>query len=145
MAELREAFAMFDKDHNGVISMDEFRSVLQALGQEPTDEELHVMMKSVDTDKNGVVDFDEFVAMMRAHLHEEGQEPGQEAELQEVFNVFDRDGNGFISFDELKLAMANLGERLTTEELKAMMAAADTDGDGQINLAEFTEMMKHGS
>ncbi len=141
MAELREAFNMFDKNNNGVISMEEFRGVLQALGQEPTDDELHLMMKSVDTDQNGSVDFDEFICMMRAHLHDEEHAPTPEDELKEVFNVFDKDGNGFISFEELKLAMINLGERLTTEELKAMMSAADTDGDGQINFEEFTAMM----
>jgi calmodulin len=122
--------------------MEEFRGVLQSLGQDPTDDELHIMMKSVDTDQNGVVDFDEFVHMMRSHLHEAGAEPTPEDELKEVFNVFDRDKDGFISFEELKLAMINLGERMTNEELKAMMTAADSDGDGQISFPEFQSMMK---
>lgn len=133
---------MFDKDNNGVISMDEFRGVLQTLGQEPTEDELQMMMKSVDTDQNGVIDFDEFVVMMRNHLLDEASMPTPEQELKEVFAVFDKDGDGYISVDELKQALNNLGERLTNEELKAMMEAADEDGDGRINFAEFNSMMK---
>lgn len=133
---------MFDKDGNGVISMEEFRGVLQQLGQDPTDEELTFMMKSVDTDQNGVVDFDEFVTMMRSHLTDAGSKPTAEDELQEVFSVFDKDKDGYISFDELKLAMINLGERLTTEELKAMMVAADKDGNELIDFDEFKAMLQ---
>lgn len=142
MAELTEAFTMFDKDSNGVISMEEFRGALQALGQDPTEDELQIMIKSVDTDQNGVVDFNEFVVMMKTHLYDDSSKPSPEDELREVFGVFDRDHNGFISFDELKLAMINLGERLTDEELRAMMKAADTDGDGQIDFTEFLSMMQ---
>lgn len=133
---------MFDKNGDGMISLEEFRQVLRALGQEPTDDELQMMMKSVDTDQSGSVDFDEFLCMMKAHLIAEGAEPTEEEELRAVFQVFDQNKNGYITAAELKSAMINLGERLTTEELQAMINAADIDGDGQIDYNEFLQMMR---
>ena len=37
--------------------------------------------------------------------------------------------------------MNNLGEPLTEAELTAMIAEADTDGDGKINFEEFKNLM----
>ena len=47
--------------------------------------------------------------------------------------MFDKDGNGFISASELRQVMANLGEKLTDEEVDEMIREADIDGDGQVN------------
>ena len=40
-----------------------------------------------------------------------------------------------------RLTMNNLGEPLTEAELNAMIAEADTDGDGKINFEEFKNLM----
>ena len=52
-----------------------------------------------------------------------------------------QDGNGFINRQELAVVMMNLGEKLTSEEINAMIEEADIDGDGQINYEEFYTMM----
>lgn len=64
-----------------------------------------------------------------------------EEEMMEAFQIFDSDGNGNISADELRQIMENLGEKLTQEEVEAMVKEADVDGDGQINYQEFCRMM----
>lgn len=55
--------------------------------------------------------------------------------------IFDKDGSRLISSDELFHAMANLGEKLTDEELDEMVRDADVDGDGPINYKEIIIMM----
>jgi calmodulin len=37
--------------------------------------------------------------------------------------------------------MANLGEKLTNEEVNEMIREADVDGDGQVSYEEFARMM----
>ena len=37
--------------------------------------------------------------------------------------------------------MTNLGEKLTDDEVDAMIREADGDGDGQVNYDEFAQMM----
>ena len=63
--ELREAFQVFDKDNDGFISPFELRYVMQNLGEELTDFEVHEMIREADLDGDGKVNFSEFVYMMR--------------------------------------------------------------------------------
>ncbi|KAL1484241.1 hypothetical protein MTO96_032687 [Rhipicephalus appendiculatus] len=137
IVEICEAFALFDKDGNGVISTKELGKVMRALGQYPTEAELKEMIAEVDTYGNGTVEFPVFLAMMTkktctAHT---------EDEIREAFKVFDRDGNGFITATELRDVMTTLGEKLMDEEVDEMIRAADMDGDGQINYEEFAALM----
>lgn len=91
-------------------------------------------------DGNGTIDFEEFIQMMPAASKNE-RDGNAEDEMLEAFQIFDTDGNGNISADELRQIMANLGEKLTEEEVEAMVKEADIDGDGEINYDEFVRMM----
>ncbi|XP_077555577.1 uncharacterized protein LOC144169973 [Haemaphysalis longicornis] len=135
--EFKQAFALFDKDGDGVITTKELGTVMRALGQNPTEAELKDMIAEVDIDNNGTIDFPEFLAMMTKKV----RTTDTEEEIREAFKVFDRDGNGFITAAELRHVMTTLGEKLTNEEVDAMIREADVDGDGQINYDEFVALM----
>ena len=47
IAACREAFAKFDKDGSGTIDTNELKATLQAMGQNPTEEELFQMIAQV--------------------------------------------------------------------------------------------------
>lgn len=55
IAEFKEAFALFDKDGDGTITMIELGIVMKSLGQNPTDAELQDMINEVDSDGNGEI------------------------------------------------------------------------------------------
>lgn len=137
LAELKQAFFLFDKNGDGTISESELASVLENLGQKPTEEEIKDMMREVDADGNGEIDFDEFVTMMSQKM----QSQDKDEEIKEAFKVFDRDGDGKISKHELYLVMKALGENLTEDEVEEMIKEADINGDGEIDFFEFKEMM----
>ena len=113
------------------------------------------MIDEVDSDGNGSIDFAEFLCMMKdTDLYTTSLQrnekltslfhPSEEDIIElcpETFRVFDKDGNGFISASELRQVMANLGEKLTDEEVDEMIREADIDGDGQVNYEEFVTMM----
>lgn len=65
-----------------------------------------------------------------------------EKELKEAFNAFDEDGSGFITKDELKLAMRQMGEKLSDKEIDEMIAAADTDKDGKVGFEGIVSVRK---
>lgn len=48
--EFKDAFLLFDKDKDGVVSMKELGSVMRLLGQNPTEAELQDMMNEIDAD-----------------------------------------------------------------------------------------------
>ena len=65
----------------------------------------------------------------------------QAATLLEQFSFFDKDGDGDITAEELGQVMRALGQDPTDAELRAMIDAADTDGNGVIDFPEFLLMM----
>lgn len=58
---LRDAFEEFDLDHNGSISIFEFRIILQKLQVKLTNREFMSLWNSIDTDLSGELDWEEFV------------------------------------------------------------------------------------
>ncbi|XP_046535934.1 calmodulin-like protein 3 [Equus quagga] len=137
VAVFREAFTLFDKDGDGIITTQELGTVMRSLGQNPTEAELQGMVSKVDHDGNRTVDFPEFLDMMAKKM----KDRDSKEEIREAFCMFDKDGNGFISTAELRHVTTRLGEKLTKEEVDKMIWAADVDGDGQVNYEEFVRML----
>ena len=54
--DLKEAFALFDKDGSGDISAEELYLVLKSQGANPTKEEVRKLVDSIDLDGNGEID-----------------------------------------------------------------------------------------
>uniref|UniRef100_A0ABI7Y7X8 EF-hand domain-containing protein n=1 Tax=Felis catus TaxID=9685 RepID=A0ABI7Y7X8_FELCA len=129
IAELKEAFFLFDKDGGGAVTTRKFGTVVRSLGQNPTEDELQDMINKVDADNVGTIEFPEFLTMTARKMKES--------------DIFDKDINGRISAAELCHVMTNLGEKLTDEEVGEMIREADIDGDGQVNYEEFVDSLIH--
>merc|ERR1719397_1132770 len=135
--EFQEAFTLFDKDKDGLITLLELEESMRSLGLKPNLKELNEMINEIDVDGNGTVDFPEFLTVMARKMEEEEGED----ELKASFNLFDEVGDGYISKDELGRSMENLGQRMAPETLIKMFREADSDGDGFINFEEFSAIM----
>jgi len=85
--------------------------------------------------------YEEAIGADNALMSRKTKDVDDEEEHRESFRTFDKDGNGFISASELRHVMANLGEKMTDEEVDEMIKEADLDGDGQINYEEFVSVM----
>ena len=106
IAEFKEAFALFDQDGDGTITLPELRTVMQSLGQSPNDQELIDMINEVDEDGNQEIDFQEFLFLMARNM----QDIDEDKVVSAGFSVFDVDGDGQISLDDLRTVMQSLGE-----------------------------------
>ena len=57
----REAFKIFDRNKDGMISLQELKKVTDILGTVLSKEEVDDFMKEADKDGDGTLDIDEFV------------------------------------------------------------------------------------
>lgn len=58
--ELLDIFQRYDRDRSGSISRQEFARLLEALGQNVSEEELEVALDAVDTNHTGKISWQEF-------------------------------------------------------------------------------------
>ncbi|KAK8789382.1 hypothetical protein WA538_001159 [Blastocystis sp. DL] len=135
--EYTQAFEVFDKNKDGMISRQELKTIMRSLGQNPTEDDIEEMLLNVDRDKDGQISYDEFMKIISQQI----KASEDVDEMAEAFAVFDVDKDGYITKSELHQVMNRLGENLTDEQLDAMIKEADTDGDGKINIAEFRLLM----
>ncbi|CAH2241193.1 troponin C, isoallergen Bla g 6.0101-like [Pararge aegeria] len=64
LAELREAFRLYDREGNGYITTDVLKEIFKELDNTLSNEELEAMITEIDADGSGTVDFDEFLEVM---------------------------------------------------------------------------------
>uniref|UniRef100_A0A453H3D5 EF-hand domain-containing protein n=1 Tax=Aegilops tauschii subsp. strangulata TaxID=200361 RepID=A0A453H3D5_AEGTS len=57
--------------------------------------------------------------------------------IKEMFALMDTDNNGRVTLEELKAGLARVGSKLAEPEMELLMEAADVDGDGYLDYAEF--------
>ena len=67
--------------------------------------------------------------------------PGQEGEIRDAFDAFDKNGDGLVSIEELLTLMDGIGETLSRKEAEDALRRGDADGDGQLSFDEFVAFM----
>ena len=105
---------------------------MRSLGFGVKDEELKKMVSDIDGDGNGTIDFAEFLQMMTGKMDEKDSRE----DIEKVFKLFDDDNTSRISFRNLARVAEELGENIDDEEMQDMIAQADRDGSGEINVDE---------
>ena len=86
IAAIEEAFACFDFNNDGHISITEFGQLLRSLGEEASDKEIAEKMSEWDGDGDGHIDFAEFLKAMTKLL----TDCDNEERLRQAFRLFDK-------------------------------------------------------
>uniref|UniRef100_A0A671Q5I8 Calcium binding protein 5b n=1 Tax=Sinocyclocheilus anshuiensis TaxID=1608454 RepID=A0A671Q5I8_9TELE len=134
VAELREAFAEFDKDKDGLISCKDLGNLMRTMGYMPTEMELLELSQNINMNLGGSADFEDFVDLMAPKLLAETAGMIGLKELKDALREFDMDGDGTITIEELKNAMLKLlGENTNRKEIEAVVREADNNGDGTVD------------
>ena len=149
--DVRKAFAYFDKNHDGKLTIKEFRSVMQDLGYKPADKILiRQMFAEANHQKNSqTLTYDDFVEFLQSKLSSPSDyanrvaSPKMTFDVETLFNCYDLDKNGFIEPKELRKVMKRLtGEKLSKEDIVEMINAADQNGDGLLDKSEFAHLCR---
>eukprot|EP00602_Paraphysomonas_sp_CaronLab_P009095 CAMPEP_0185027994 /NCGR_PEP_ID=MMETSP1103-20130426/13399_1 /TAXON_ID=36769 /ORGANISM="Paraphysomonas bandaiensis, Strain Caron Lab Isolate" /LENGTH=165 /DNA_ID=CAMNT_0027562219 /DNA_START=115 /DNA_END=612 /DNA_ORIENTATION=- len=137
--EYSAAFKLFDDDGDGCITEKEIGKVMKQLGQNPTNEELYLMIKEVDEDGNGTIEEEEFLAM----IGNKKKTQGQKGHTAEFLRTYGKLQPGVISIPELRRIMLGVGEKLSDDELENLLRVY---GGGPEGLAfdKFKDIMGGG-
>mmetsp|Transcript_6408 Transcript_6408/g.11143 ORF Transcript_6408/g.11143 Transcript_6408/m.11143 type:complete len:477 (+) Transcript_6408:1555-2985(+) len=130
--DLNRVFMSLDTSGDGRLNAEELQAGFQRLGFNLTKNEAEEILKNIDTDNNGFIDYSEFImaAMPKEQLLSKER-------IIAAFNSFDTDGNGKISQVELRTIL-ELNCDLLLQEL---LNEVDENGDGEIDLEEFSAML----
>ena len=85
ISEFYEAFSKFDKEDEETIPNTELATLMRALGQQPTEDELEEMIEEFDPDDNGTIYFPRFLVIMARRLKDsEMEEQDKESSGEET-------------------------------------------------------------
>ena len=152
---LRRIFDLFDKNNDGLITVDELSRALNLLGLDTDLSDLESTIKSFIQPGNKGLQFEDFVSLHQSlddayFGAEEVAEidhktmSQEDSDLSEAFKVFDEDGDGYISAKELQVVLGKLGfsEGNEIDRVEKMIFSVDRNQDGRVDFFEFKDMMR---
>ncbi|KAG6771762.1 hypothetical protein POTOM_023154 [Populus tomentosa] len=160
---LRRIFDLFDKNGDGMITIEEISQALSLLGLEADFSDLELTIKSHIKPGSSGLSFEDFVSLHQSldssffgydniaseeeaanDIGEQARMRQEESDLSEAFKVFDEDGDGYISARELQVVLGKLGlpEAKEIDRIHQMITSVDRNQDGRVDFFEFKDMMR---
>ena len=135
----KQVFDYLDDDYDGMLTPMDLRKCIRDFGgYKPGRPFVYVAMSVFDTDDGGQITFNEFVKLMTRHPCD----IDTEEDIRRIFENFDEDGKGYITEEDLVAAAEELGEEITSQEIKEMINHCDPKGEGKISLDAFITFNK---
>ena len=87
--------------------MKELATIMRALGQNPSEQDLNEINKMYDRDETGKIEFNDFFHLVQQRM----KDLPSEEDLIEAFKVSDKENYGVILADEIAHAISSAGEK----------------------------------
>jgi len=124
--DLDETFKSLDKDGDGLLNTDEIKALLVKLDIKPDSASIKAALKRITRTGADHISYDAFKKWYLA------SEARIEAEVQHVFDKFDKDHNGYLEGHEIKNVLKSLGHKTTDQDIldfmKEILDAWTADG-----------------
>lgn len=137
LAKVEDNFKLLDRDRDGLLNLQEVGILFRAFGQNPTDEELAEMLKSVN--QKGIK-LEEFVNFFSMNY----RTPTTEDTLVQAFKVFDLEESGIMNAAKFREMLAELGEPMPAEDVDAILKEADLDEKGHFDYKVLAKRLIEG-
>jgi len=130
----QRTFKLFANEE-GLIPTSELGTVMRALSQNPTEEELEEYIQENDVYESGFIDYESFQALMIKRLKKDEKEE----ELREALQAFDKKGAGTANCEEIRETFVALCHDLKEEEVEEMLGVLDPEGTGEFSIQDAVE------
>jgi calmodulin len=131
----KKTFDLFDSENLGTIPREELATVMRALGQNPSEEEIQEYIQEYDPYDTKVFHYDSFRALMIKRLTRDNKEK----ELMDAFKAFDKDMTGTIKCEDLRDAFLAFNKDLNEEQVEEMLKEFDIGGLGDITYKDVVK------
>merc|ERR1719317_734764 len=129
--DVKSAFKRFDRNGDGALEKQELAAALKSSGESYSDVEV-----------NAIFSLEEFIALMSPSASSVVKRISKGFknlnDVKAAFKKIDTDNDGLLSKKEM---MASSGNKYDAEEVDAIFALGDVNGDGQIDMGEFISIM----
>ena len=132
--EIKEAFSTFEETG---IEPAELKSAMQALGFDAKNPDVQKILDKLDRHKKPL-SYEEYMDVMIDK--DENKDP--EIEMKKAFKVLCEEGTDKITLKSLSKICADLGEKISDEELQEMINEADKDQDEEVGEEDFIKIMQ---
>ena len=136
----RVAFQHLDQDRTGKIDIWELKTLLEAMGMRPTEEELFQIMSEVDMNMSGEIDFSQFLTIISTQKERcDNMDDGSDLAAAFVACGGGADRGGCVDANVLiKIIKEDFG---LSVDMEALIREVDADGSGEIEFEEFQELL----
>ena len=132
--EIKDAFSSFEETG---IESDELRSAMEALGFDPKNPDVQKILEKLDKHKKPLTYEDYMEVMIDKN---ENKDP--EIEMKKAFKVLCEEGTDKITLKSLSKIRADLGEKISDEELQEMINEATKEQDDEVSEEDFFKIMQ---
>merc|ERR1719347_2123883 len=140
--DVKSAFKRFDRNGDGALEKSELAAALKSSGESYSDVEVNAIFSLGDSDGDGEITLEEFIALMSPSASSVVKRISKSFknlnDVKTSFKKIDTDNDGLLSKQEM---MASSGNKYDAEEVDAIFALGDVNGDGQIDMGEFISIM----
>lgn len=135
VAEIREAFDLFDTDNSGTINPKEVNAAISSLSSDRTST-IFRLLAGIE-ELGAEIDFDTFLGHIVERLGNRDSREG----IQRILDLFDDDGSGTITIKKLARVARELGESMTEEELAEAIKRCSSDSSEELTFDDFYKVM----
>ena len=122
--KIKEAFALFDQNDDGILDKDELITLLRSLGKYVTENDVDNLIRNTNSD---IININKFMLILNTIAPK-----NTEKDLQEAFQLFDSNNDGYILVSEFRHILTNLGEKLSNDEIDDIINQLDINNVGKI-------------
>lgn len=137
---VKKAFAKIDLDGDGKVTKEEVAKTDLFNNQE-----IDALFLLGDSNNDGEIDLEEFIGVLYPVVAQALAKMTKDVQSVDdarfLFKQLDHDGDGLLSQEELRKS----GCKFSAKEIEALFAVGDVNGDGEIDINEFINVMCPGA
>ena len=127
--------SLYDLNHKGIISFDDFSMIIQAYTMKITPEEIKIIFDLFDKEKTGLINYNELIQTIIGQISQQ-----RKICIQKVFDRFNKDNNGKVSISEIKLLF---NSRRHPDVISGKKSEGEIFGEFLDNIENYREYLEH--